>query len=499
MVNPLVSSMSLSLDKPSNTDKRADRERLVDGLVNEIGNELAFEIDLGDLRELPFALRENDYRVTLTLGFLRDRVKVVSLRKSSPYAIAIDIGTTNLVASLFDIEKLQKIGHMELENPQIIVGLDVLTRVHAAMGGKGEELHQLMMKGINDLISRVCAACAARETDICAAVIAGNTIMTHFLLNLSVDNIPMEPYIPVSHRFDFIAPDSIGLNINRKGIVYVFPNAGSYVGGDIISGILSSGLYKAREPSLLVDVGTNAEIVMGCDEWIVVGAGAAGPALESGISEIGMRALEGAVHEVEITSDTHEVMFKTVGGKEPRGVCGSGMIELVSELYNAGIIDGHGKFNKVSNRVVEFDGHKGFLLYGAGDRQLIIKDLDIENFLRSKAAMFASLYVIVKSVGLSFGDINRVYVSGAFGNGINTEKAVRIGMIPAIDKRKFVALGNSSLTGAEKLLLNRHLLAEIDRICEIINYREMNTDGEFMREFPAALFIPHTTPEVLQV
>ncbi|MGO9612858.1 MAG: ASKHA domain-containing protein [Dissulfurispiraceae bacterium] len=499
MLNPLVSSISVSLDRPSNTDKRADRERLVDGLLAVIGNERGVEIDLVELRELPFALRENDYRVTLNLGFTRDKVKVISLGKSSSYAIAIDIGTTNLVASLFDVEKLRRIGYMELENPQIIVGLDVLTRVHAAMGGRGQELHQLMMQGVNDLIARVCAACAMSETDICGAVIAGNTIMTHFLLNLSVDNIPMEPYIPVSHRFDFIAPNSIGLNINSKGIVYVFPNAGSYVGGDIISGILSSGLYKAWKPSLLVDVGTNAEIVLGCDEWIVVGAGAAGPALESGISEIGMRALEGAVHEVTITSDTHEVILKTVGGKEPRGVCGSGMIELVSELYDAGIIDGHGKFNKVSKRVVEFDGHKGFLLYGEGGRQLIIKDLDIENFLRSKAAMFASLYVIVKSVGLSFGDINRVYVSGAFGNGINTEKAASIGMIPTIDKRKFVALGNSSLTGAQMLLLNTHLLADIDRICEIITYREMNTDGEFMREFPAALFIPHTTPEVLQV
>lgn len=496
-MNPLITTVSVSLDLPSASDKRADKERLLDGLVRS-GVHTPVEISPALLAGLPAALRACDFSPLLTLGWEGDRARVVAINKRIVYGLAIDAGTTNIVASLFDMTACRRIAAREHENPQIAAGLDVLSRVHAAMSGRGEELHALLIDGINALIGELCSDHGIRSEDICAAVIAGNTIMMHFLLDLPVHTIPVDPYLPVAYRMDFVRPRDAGIAINDQAVVYIFPNAGSYVGGDIIAGILVSGLHANERPSLLIDVGTNAEIVLGCSEWIMVGAGAAGPALESGIAEIGMRATEGAVAGVVLEKDTPAAVLKVIGGGAPRGICGSGVIELVAELYDNGIIDGQGRLSASSPNVVERDGGRAFVLYESAGARLMIKDTDIDNFLRSKAAMFASLYVMVHAVGLTFGDVLTVYVSGAFGAGIDADKAVRIGMLPDIPRERFVALGNSSLKGAEAVLTDRGALAAVDRICGLITYREMNTDGAFMREFPAALFIPHTNPDVLK-
>ncbi|MGE5239259.1 MAG: ASKHA domain-containing protein [Chloroflexota bacterium] len=507
-MNALLTPLTLTLSEPSSADKTADWERLLDRLRHEAGIAVPVDIDPTLLRSLSPRLREHAWRLSCVLGHGRERSMIVSLGSPSAFAAAVDIGTTNIVGSLFDLATGELIAGIEKRNPQTAVGLDVLTRVHLAMGGKGRELHRMLIEGVNALLGELCRGAGLSDRDLQAVAVAGNTIMTHFLLDLAVDNIPVEPYVPVIHRVDFVDPRSISLAMNPYGVLYVFPNAGSYVGGDIIAGILSSGLYKEREPALLIDVGTNAEIVLGCDEWIIVGAGAAGPALEGGIAEIGMSASEGAINEVSIgplatsegeTGTGLTVSLHTIGGTQPRGLCGSGMIELVSELYASGIIDRTGKFVDDAPCIVAAEGRKGFVITPTDDGALILKDTEIENFLRSKAAMFSSLQVIVRSVGLKFADIRKVYVSGAFGMGINVEKAISIGMIPKIPKERFVPVGNSSLKGAELILHDRGLLSEIDRIAAMITYKEMNTDREFMKEFPAALFIPHTNPEVLEV
>jgi uncharacterized 2Fe-2S/4Fe-4S cluster protein (DUF4445 family) len=494
---PILTSVTLFLDKPSASDKRADQERLLDGLRNA-GIDVPVEIDLELLRKLPALIREQDFSITLLLAFAGDRFKVVDTGKRVALAIAVDIGTTNIVASLFDLANKVRIGSDEHENPQAgAAGPDVLSRVYMAMSGKGGYLHSVLVGGINELIGRLCMTHGITAEDIGAVVFAGNTIMTHFLLDLPVDSIAVGHYIPVVHNPGFISPETIGVRMHSRGVVYVFPNAGSYVGGDIISGILCSRGYKQREQFIIIDAGTNAEIVLGCDEWIMVGAGAAGPALEDGIAEIGMRAGEGAINHVRIGMDD-SLTLQTIGGKEPSGICGSGMIELVSEMYEAGIIDQQGKFGRSSKRIRNGKAGNEFVIYDSKDRVLAIKETDIENFLRSKAAMFASLYVMVKAVGLRFSDIARFYVSGALGSGIDADKAISIGFIPYIERSKFVELGNSSLAGAEMLLMNSALLNDIEAIRSMITYREMNTDGEFMKEFPAAMFIPHTNPEVLK-
>jgi len=497
-VKPLLISLQVNLDEPSASDKLADRERLLENIEKTLNPGLPVSIGMRTLRKLPTFLRKNNFAATIIAAFSKERLHILDIKNDDRiYAVAVDIGTTNIVASLFDMQSYERICRAELENPQISSGLDVLTRVHFAMMGKADELHELLIKGINDLINMMCDLSGVGKSDIYAVAIAGNTIMSHFFMNLNVENIPIAPYMPACHNFDFIKASDVGLNINPESLIYIYPNAGSYVGGDIISGILSSGLYNEELPSLLIDVGTNAEIVLGCRDWILVGAGAAGPALEGGISEIGMRAIDGAIYSVEINNGC-EVKVETINGKEPIGICGSGMIELISEMFKAGIIDNQGKFQDVCDGVIETGKKKGFIVHDSGGRMLIIKDNDIENFLRSKAAMFSSLYVITKSVGLMFSDINKVYISGAFGRGINAEKAKKIGMIPDIAKEKFIALGNSSLKGAEMLLMNWELLWDIEKICSLITYKEMNTESEFMKEFPAALFIPHTNPQILR-
>lgn len=498
-MKPLVLPFQGRLNKPSPSDKTADSDRLIKFLQRHLDSHSTTVTNLKIIQELPFYLRKNDFSFMLALAFTGKEIKILDLlehNEDNVYAVAIDIGTTNIVGSLFEMSSCEKLAYGEIENPQISLGLDVLTRIHHAMLGKSKDLNQLILEGINKLIEDLSKRATVEQSKIYTAVFSGNTIMSHFLLNLSVENIPIEPYIPVCNKFQWLEARDVGINIHPNGLVFIFPNAGSYVGGDIIAGILASGLYKEESPSILIDVGTNAEIVFGCKEWILLGAGAAGPALESGISPIGMRAIEGAIYSFEI-DEQGNIQYKTIGSKPPKGVCGSGMIELISEMFKAGIIDNQGRFKNYSKRIVETNGKKGLVICSSNDKRLVITNTDIENFLRSKAAMFSSLYIIVKSVGLNFRDINKVYISGAFGRGIDAQKAMRIGMIPKIDKDKFIPLGNSSLKGAEMLLMNRDLLEDIEQICSLITYKEMNTEREFMKEFPGALFIPHTNPAIL--
>lgn len=496
-MKPLLKISQIKLDEPSSSDKIADKERLINGISRQFSSLSHIEINLKTLRKLPSCLRKNNYSVRIVVSEIGNSIRIIDIvDDSNIYALAIDIGTTNIVGSLFDMNSCKRLCSLELENPQIALGLDVLTRVHFAMLGRSDELHKMLIKGLNDLIKRLSDFAGVNQSNIYAAVIAGNTIMSHFLLNLDVENIPIDPYIPVCNKFDFLLAADLRLTINPESVIYVYPNAGSYVGGDIISGILYSGLYTENLPSMLIDVGTNAEIVFGCKEWILVGAGAAGPALEGGISKIGMRAIEGAIYNLDI-GDNCEVRYKTIASAEPKGICGSGMIELISEMFRKGIIDNQGRLQKICDKVVEINDKKVFIIFDSANMRLFISESDIENFLRSKAAMFASLFVITRSVGLHFKDINKIFVSGAFGKGIDAQKAKYIGMIPNIDQTKFIPLGNSSLKGAEMLLMDTDLFVDIEHIYNIITYKEMNVEGEFMKEFPAALFIPHTNPQIL--
>lgn len=492
----LAFPVTVQLSSPSASDKTADADRLVEALREQgLGN---VSVPLGVLRRLAGELRGKGFRADLVIGMTGEGLRILDLGKTRVFGVALDIGSTNIECALFDLVTGEKIGGGGAENPQVNFGYDVLTRVQRSMAGEFAELKRALLKGVCALISRTCEIHSVAPDDVYAVTVAGNTIMSHFFLGLDVNNIPMSPYIPVMNRAFSGNAGETGLPVNSNAVVYVFPNSGSYVGGDIISGILFSGLHREQDPVLFIDVGTNVEITLGCRDWIMVGAGAAGPALEGGVATIGKKAEAGTISRVRIDSASGNIALEVIEGTEPKGICGSGLIDLVSELFSAGIIDQAGKFTGNGSRIIEKDGVRSYLLYRSANAELFLNENEIRNFLLSKAAMFSFLYVFVRSVGLSFRDIRKVYIAGALGCGIDPGKAITIGMLPDIPRERFICVGNSSLGGAEMVLLNRDLLREVVDIASRITYREMNEDSELMNVLQGAMFIPHTEPDILK-
>ena len=366
------------------------------------------------------------------------------------------------------------------------------------MAGRGEEITHVLREGVNRLIQSVCARNNVDRRHVYALTVAGNTIMSHFFLGLDVSNIPLAPNIPAFSSEVFFAAQDAGISVHPHAIIYVFPNAGSYVGGDIISGLLCTGMHKQDAPVLFMDVGTNVEIALGCRDWIMVGAGAAGPALEGGVADIGKKAEKGTISGVEIDRKTKETRLTVISGGDPEGICGSGLIDLVSELYATGIIDRAGKFAVDEKGVVIKDGETAYQVYRSQGKDLLVTERELQNFLRSKAAMFAFLFVFLRTVGLKIADIGKISVSGALGCGINIESAVNIGMFPDIKRERIVPIGNSSLKGASMVLIDGSLINDVERIRSLITYREMCEDTDLLNILQGALFIPHTDPEMLK-
>ena len=506
--DPLVFCREVALEQPSQSDKTADADRLREGL-EKMGVH-GVEIPLDVMKRLPGELRGNRFTLKVVIGTNRrartpgcDETRnfgltLLDINRSDIFGLALDIGSTNMECSLIDLQTGEKVAEAEAENPQSRFGADVLTRAQMSMTGQYEVLHAALLEGLNGLIGKVCEVGGVRVDDIFVFAVAGNTIMGHFAAGLDVTNIPVAPYVPAVNAPLFCKAAEIGLSGNKNALVYLFPNSGSYVGGDIISGILYSGLHKEEEPALFIDVGTNVEITLGCREWIMTGAGAAGPALEGGVAAIGRKAERGTVSRVRFDRQSGRMNMEVIGGAEPKGICGSGMIDLISELFSANIIDRRGRLVDSAEGVAERDGEKVFMLHSSDSGELYLTEAEIHNFLLSKAAMFSFLYVFVKSVGLSFGKILKVYVAGALGCGIDVESAINIGMLPDIPRERFIPVGNASLGGAEMVLRDGKLLCEVEKISARITYREMNEDGELMKVLQGAMFLPHTEPELLK-
>ncbi len=489
MKKPLVSLERVTLPPPSPSDKRADWERFKDALGTE---DLTISTDL--LRKLPGLLRKQGFQLNTMISHFPPR-EVISLQPENAYVIALDIGSTNITGSLLDLKTGNRSERITLRNPQTEDGTDILTRIHLASSGMGDSLSEKLIRGINLLISDLSAMAGIDNLNIHAMAVSANTVMSHFLLNLPVENLPVEPYVPVAHRFPSLHASDLGLTINPHGLIYIFPNAGSYVGGDIISGIIASGVHRGERPSVLIDVGTNAEIVIGTKDWLLAGAGAAGPALEDGIFRAGRQAGKGSIRRIEYIPSERIFRYETIDGDNPTGICGSGVVDLVYELYHNGLIDRRGRFTESAGT---FDLQGEPALEIVRDAGIHVTEREIENFLRSKAGMFTALSVLVHSVGLGFQDIERFYISGALGTGIPLKKAIALGMLPDLPVERFLLLGNTALSGAEMLLQDASLIEEVEEVLGKITYMEMNTSAEFMQDFPSARYIPHADPEKLR-
>lgn len=488
-MNSLITLRRILIPHPTDTDKRADAERIADAL------DLApLHIPISVLRKIHM---QTESKLSCVVGKEKNGYSLIDTTADSSYSIALDIGTTNIVAALYDNVSQIIVSETKVENPQIPLGSDILTRLHHAMSGKADELHRLLLDGVASAIENLCLDNGINADEIHGLAAAGNTVMSHFFLGLDVNRIPVEPFVPVVRKPGFFKASDLNLTIHPEAIIFVFSNAGSYVGGDIVAGMLASGIFQSEESCVLIDVGTNAEVVVGNRDWALVGAGAAGPALEEGISAIGKRAESGIIYDVEIKNG--DIKCRTFDNAPPEGICGSGMVSLIHEMYGAGIIDSNGILNPDYTGVRSLNGSRSFTLPCASGDGLIIQQTEIDNFLSSKAAMFTLLLVLLRSVGLEFGDIQKVYIAGALGNGIDARKAAAIGMLPEWPSERIIPIGNASLQGALMVLQNSSLIEVENEITDNITYKHMHDDPEFMKEFRGAIFIPHTNPDLLQI
>ncbi|UCG79371.1 MAG: DUF4445 domain-containing protein [Nitrospirota bacterium] len=435
--------------------------------------------------------------VTFIVSVFGEQYKVIDIRSGPSYSLALDIGTTNIAGVLVDNFSGGRSDIVSIENPQLKYGSDILSRLQLSIYGDHKAIRDALINGVNELIVKACKEQNISERYIHSVVAAGNTAMSHYFLDHDVSSIPVAPYEPAVREPGFLHASAVDINVHPEAILYVFPNAGSYVGGDIISGVVSSGQFRSEDLSVLIDVGTNAEIVIGNSEWLLVSAGAAGPALEEGISAIGKRAESGVLYDIVIEGDSAEC--KTFDGSSPKGVCGSGMVSLIYEMHKCGVIGNDGMLKKGDREDNKEDEVRKYVIPCSNGGELSISQTEIENFLRSKAAMFTLLMVLLRSVGLTFSDVKRLYVAGALGNGIDIKKASGIGMLPRWPASMVSSAGNASLEGAIRLIDDSTVLNEISSIMRTITYKNMHDDPEFMKEFRGGLFIPHTNPSLLDV
>ncbi len=490
------------LPAPSLEDNTADADRLCRALQREFGFD-AIDVDLRLRKKLPMVLRENHH--TIRCLVFQDRGRGVLIHAApdddsiAEAGIAVDLGTTRVVLRLVDLKQRRALAETAFDNPQIAVGPDILARIHHTDRTGGlEELNRLIIESINGHMADLCRSCGLKTDQIHLVTVAGNTAMSHLFAGLPVHWMIREPYIPATNRFGLIPTAQLGLTAAPTARVMIFPNVGSYFGGDLIAGILYSGLHTRPDTAILVDVGTNAEVVLGNKEWLMACAGAAGPALEGGMSRMGTTAAPGVIDRVRIDPRTGAFDLHTIEELPPVGICGSGVIDLAAQLFLAGMIDIRGKFHpgKCGSRLSMRDGLAYLTIVPAGhagnSRDLCISQADMDSLVRSKAAMFTILETITGTMGLALSDLETFYVAGTFGSLIDPRSAITIGMLPDLPLERYQSLGNSSLGGATLALTSRNLPGDMEAVCDSITYLELNVNHDFMNRFSAAKFIPHT-------
>jgi uncharacterized 2Fe-2S/4Fe-4S cluster protein (DUF4445 family) len=500
---PLVETVHLRLTPPHLGDNTADLDRLVRALRHRGYEPLQIHpLAVGPLVQ---RIRRFGYDLTAVLGYTSCHWELMDIAAGAeevvPLAFAIDLGSSRLAFYLLDLDQGRILAQDSVANPQISRGEDILTRIQFARNDRGRTLLQeLLIDVFNQTMARMLDEQGRSASRVYAVATAGNTTMSHFLLGLEAGSICREPYIPVANQFPVLHAEDLRLTIPPRALVYLFPNVGSYFGGDLIAGILASGMHRSGDINILVDVGTNAEVVVGNRDWLIACAGAAGPALEGGVVERGMMANPGAIDRVRIDPNTLEPDFTVLDDEKPLGICGSGLIDLVAEMFMAGILTIQGKINTklASPRVVTTSDGPAYIVAFAKEtadgRDLLVSEIDIGILLKSKAAMFTILNVITRKVGVEFRDLKHFFVAGSFGNHIDPAMAIRIGMIPDLPLETYQGLGNTAGRGAAMVLLDRSLLGEIERVCRQITYVELNVNMELMNEFRGALFLPHTDP-----
>lgn len=505
LFEPLTQKIYLELQEPTADDNISDTARIVRELRRRLKFQ-SYEFSFSSLKDLYIKLRRSNWKITVTLTRVNNVGKVLQIeegnRADQNYGIAVDVGTTTVVAQLVDLKTGKVIGVEGNHNLQAHYGEDVLSRI-AYVCGKGslEVLQKAVVENINTLIQSLVKSKGKNLEDITSIVAAGNTTMSHILMGFMPCSIRDDPYVPTVDLYPLILAKEIGININPNGIIQVLPSIASYVGGDTVAGVLACNMADRPEMTCLIDIGTNGEIVVGNNEWMLSCSASAGPAFEGGDTKWGMRAMRGAIQKVQIKDGN--VIYETIGGVKPRGICGSGLIDIIYELARNRILEIDGKFSKSMNdkRIIKGENEIEYIIAFPQETEkgdaITISQSDIDNIIRSKAAIFAAIKSLIKYAGLSFEKLEKIYVAGGFGNYLNVEKAIGIGLLPDIPRERIEFVGNSSLMGARMVLLSYHAFEKSISISQSITNIELSKFAPFADEYMASLYLPHIDRERL--
>ncbi len=505
MFIPPVEKIYLEMAPAAVGDNQADVTRIINCLRQE-HDEHRLTMNLGLIRRIPALIREGDFKVTATIirPVRKDgKNEIVNIEPFDTtdrnFGIAVDIGTTTVYGQLLDLHTGEVLAQHGEFNRQISYGEDVISRIIFAEKGDGlEVLHGKVVDTINQIIDRILEKADVGKHEITTITLAGNSTMTQLLLKIDPRYIRRDPYVPASILYPPFRASEIDIELGEHTIALVYPGVSSYVGGDIIAGIMASGMYKTQELTLYMDIGTNAEIVIGHKDWMVCTAASAGPAFEGGGVKFGMRATKGAIEDVSINPETYEPMIITVGNKKAKGICGSGLITLAAKLLETGIIDSRGKFNQNldTDRIRQTEEIWEYVLVYKEDtqidRDITITEPDLDNLIRAKGAMYSAALTLLEEIGLGIQDIERIILAGGFGSYVDLQSAITIGLLPEIETEKVTYLGNGSLLGCKINSLTNALRRDVGNVVNMMTNFELASTPSYMDHYMGALFLPHT-------
>ncbi len=509
--NPALRTFDLVIEPPSLTDNTTDLDRVRRELTRQHGIDDA-AIDLDVLQTLARTLRQADWHIEVVLEMANHfnvppappRIVAVAPHNTATgtFGLGVDVGTTSVVVYLIDFTTATVVETASAYNAQIACGDDVISRIlYSQRKGGLRHLQELVVKTINDLVTEVTEKAGVQRADIYEVVVAGNPTMTHLLLGLDPKYLREEPYTPTVSFPSQVWASEIGIEVNPMAGVRCMPAVGSYVGGDITAGVLSSGLYATDRLTLFIDIGTNGEIVLGTREWMIACACSAGPAFEGGGVASGMRATSGAIEDVWIDAATFEPTIQTIDDLAPIGICGSGLIDALGELFVTGVVDKSGRIDLSlsTERVRRNGGGPEYVLAWAAEtghgEDLVLTEADINNLLRAKAAIYAGFSVLCRSVGVELADVEEILIGGAFGQYVDPAKAIEIGLLPDMPVEKIRFVGNTSALGAYTTLMCTNMRQVVIEVAAMMTYLELSADNSFMDEYTSALFLPHTDLE----
>ena len=497
-------SLVVKMDEPTLDDTLPDNERLIKAVKSTVNCQKVL-LGFHTLQTLSETLRANDFTVSVIYEKQDDSIVIYDVEPvSEPAAvcgIAIDIGTTTVSGVLVDMRNGKLLAKASAGNGQIRYGADVINRIieQSKLNGREKLQKAIVKETLVPMTNLLIKSAKVKPGQIVRLTIAGNSTMNHLLMGVYTNPLRMEPYIPTFFSYPAFEASNLLPSVNPQAKIFLAPNIGSYVGGDITAGAMASMIWNKETFSLFIDLGTNGEIVYGNSDFLMSCACSAGPAFEGGDISCGMRATDGAVEAVVIDKDTMEPTMKIVGkkGQKAVGICGSGIIDIIAELYRTGIIDSKGKFKREGKRVLRDEhGMGSYVLVPHEEsetgRDVTITEVDIESFIRAKGAIYSAIDTMLKSLDMTPDFIDNIYVAGGIGSGINIENAIRIGMLPDVYRDKYDYIGNSSLAGAYAMLVSDPACEKVHEIASNMTYLELSTYPGYMDYFVASCFIPHT-------